>query len=142
MIKTAIQAGTKRALLFRPYIKLMVINVMVLTASLITGFVDNILISRFLGSTALSAVGYFSPIASFSGFAVAVVTGTVIICGGFIGSGKQNQVNVMFISSFITISVLAFVFSFSLYVFRVPLSVLLGAEGTAAILLQNYPKTN
>ena len=140
MIKTAIQAGTKRALLFRPYIKLMVINVMVLTASLITGFVDNILISRFLGSTALSAVGYFSPIASFSGFAVAVVTGTVIICGGFIGSGKQNQVNVMFISSFITISVLAFVFSFSLYVFRVPLSVLLGAEGTAAILLQNYVK--
>ena len=130
----------KRALLYRPYIKLMIINVMVLTANLISGFVDNIMISRFLGPEALSAVGYFSPVAAFSGFAVAVVTGTVIICGGFIGSGKQNQVNVMFISSFITITALAFLFSFSLYVFRVPLTALLGARDSVAVLLQNYIK--
>ena len=128
----------KRKLLYKPYIRLMIVNIMVLMASLVCGFVDNILISRFLGAEALSAVGYFSPIASLSGFAVCIVTGTVIICGGFIGSGKQDKVTTMFVSSFITIMVLTFAFSFSLFVFRGPLASLLGARENAAVLLQDY----
>ena len=134
------KTDSKYTLLLRPYIKLMIINIMVLMANLVCGFIDKIVIGRFLGDKALSAVGYFSPIASFSGFSVAIVTGTVIICGGFIGSGRQDKVNVMFISSFVTIAVLYFVFSLSLFTFRSPLSEFLGAEGYAAKLLQEYLK--
>jgi Na+-driven multidrug efflux pump len=63
------------------------------------GFIDNIVINALWGSEGLAAVGYFAPLLSAFGLAYVVILGAVILAGGFIGSGQQDQVNSPFLQA-------------------------------------------
>ena len=120
------------------YIRLVLVSIVSLATTNLCGFIDNIVISRRLGTQALSAVGFFSPVSVLNGLAYVVVLGAVVLCGNFIGSGQSSKVNSLFNSSFITIFVICSLVSMVLLLCRNPLSFLLGARGDAGRLLENY----
>ncbi len=66
---------------------------------------DNIIVSKYLGTNALAAVSCFSPLATITGLTYIVILGTVILCGNLIGAGKQDKVNSLFSASFFAITV-------------------------------------
>ena len=128
----------KKKLIVKSYTKLVLMSMLVLGATNFCGFIDNIVISRYLGDDALAAVGYFSPVAALASLAYVIILGTVILCGNFIGSGERQKVNSLFTGAFFTIVGISSAFVLVLVFFRAGISGLLGAKGQAATLLMEY----
>lgn len=59
-----------------------------------------IVISRYLDTHALAAVGYYSPLSFVTGIAYVIILGTASLCGNYIGSGRQRKVNELFTTAF------------------------------------------
>ena len=128
----------KRKILLKAYVRIALVNMMVLITTNIIGFIDNAIISKTLGNGALAAIGYFYPISTITGLAFLIIGGTGILCGSFIGSGQQHKVNALFTASFITISVFCMIMALVITLFRFPLGTLLGAGGEAYSMLVDY----
>ena len=128
----------KHAIIKKTYIRLTLVNMTAYVAMNICSFIDNIMISRFLGGHALAAVGFFSPVLVLTGLAFVIISGAEILIGTLIGSGQQDRVNSLFTGAFITIAVIWAALSVILLTLRVPLAVLLGAGGESAVLLARY----
>lgn len=120
------------------YFRLVLVSIVSLATTNLCGFIDNIVISRYLGAQALAAVGFFSPISVLNGLAYVVVLGAVVLCGNFIGSGQSEKVNSLFNSSFITIFAVCSLIAMILMICRSPLSILLGARDEAGRMLEAY----
>ncbi len=128
----------KKKIIVESYTRLVLMGMVVLGATNFCGFIDNIVISRYLGDEALAAVGYFSPVMALSSLSYVIIIGTVILCGNFIGSGQRQKVNSLFTGAFFTIVVIGIIFSLALVIFRAGISEFLGARGQAAKLLMDY----
>ncbi len=128
----------KRKMIHTAYGRLMLVSMVVLLATNVCGFIDNIVVSRFLNTSALAALSCFSPISAITEMSYVITLGTVIICGNLIGAGKSGQVNALFTSSFLTLAAVCVVFSTLLIVFRSPIASLLGASGEVHQLLCAY----
>ncbi len=128
----------KKKIIFESYLRLLLVNMVVVASSNICGFIDNIVISRFLGAGALAAVGYFSPILAVSGLSYVIVIGTTMLCGNYIGSGQKDKVNSLFTGAFFTLLIGNLVFILSLMVFREKLSNILCAGSAVGSLLKDY----
>lgn len=120
------------------FARLLLLNIFVLMAANISCFVDNIVISKYLGTQALAAVGYFSPLSVVTGIAFVVILGSATLCGNFIGSGQQRKVHSLFTTAFIAISVFFAAVSLGSALARDPLASLLGARDEAQRLLGEY----
>lgn len=93
----------KRKIIFESYKRLVLLSMVVACAANLCGFIDNIVISRFLGDAALAAVGYFSPVMAVSGLLYVIIVGTSMMSGNFIGSGQRDKVNSLFTGSFFSL---------------------------------------
>ncbi len=129
---------SNRELIRSAFIRMMIVNMFVMMASNLCSFIDNIIISRVLGTDALAAVGYFSPVATAVGLYNMIILGAQVLCGNFIGGGKKDQVNSLFISVFIYLGILSSAFAIAGIVFRDNLSAMLGAEGEVHNMLSGY----
>ena len=85
------------------FIRMLFVNMFVLMAMSICGFVDSLVISRRLGPEALAAVGFFSPVSTGVGMFNMVVMGSQILIGNFIGAGKKDRIEALFFSSFLVL---------------------------------------
>ena len=83
--------SAKKSIIRESFVRLLLLNIVVLMVNNVSGFVDNIVISRVLGTHALAAVGYFSPLSVVTGLAFVVILGAATLCGNLIGSGKQRS---------------------------------------------------
>ncbi|WP_026527674.1 MATE family efflux transporter [Butyrivibrio sp. VCD2006] len=129
---------TKHAIIWKSYIRLAMVNMVAFVALNICSFIDNVVISRFLGEHALAAVGLFSPVLVITGLAFVIISGAEILIGTLIGSGKQDEVNSLFTSSFIAVAVIWTAISITLIIARAPIATMLGAQGESAALLEQY----
>ena len=120
------------------FCRMMIVNMFVMMASCLNSFIDNLIVSRLLGTEALAATGYFAPVATAVGFYNMIVLGVQVLCGNFIGAGKKKEVSSLFMSAFAFLGVLSTVFAITGIVFRNGLSTFLGARGTVHWMLSGY----
>ena len=128
----------KKRIILESYIRIVFISVVGLGATNMCGFIDNIVIGRFLGADHLAAVGFFLPITVASGLPYVLVMGTSLMAGNLIGSGKREDVNSLFTGAFYTILLAGAAFVAMLVLFRGKISDVLGASGVADVLLEEY----
>lgn len=128
----------KERIIRESYLRVVLVSIIVIGATNLCGFIDNIVISRFLGTESLAAVGFFSPVTFITGLSYVVVLGTTMLAGNLIGAGKRNEVNVLFTGAFIIILSLITLLVVILIVFRSGVSDILGARGSADVLLEDY----
>lgn len=88
--------SAKHKIIHEAYIRLVLVGIFTLAATNICGFIDNLMIGRYLGERALAAVGYFAPMSVLTGLAYIIILGSVIVCGNYIGSGQQQKVRSLF----------------------------------------------
>lgn len=130
--------SAKHKIIHEAYIRLVLVGIFTLAATNICGFIDNLMIGRYLGERALAAVGYFAPMSVLTGLAYIIILGSVIVCGNYIGSGQQQKVRSLFFSAFIAIIAVSTIFVLVLITARGPLSYVLGARDEANGLLMDY----
>ncbi|WP_408070614.1 MATE family efflux transporter [Butyrivibrio sp. JL13D10] len=130
--------NAKRKILRKSYSRLALVSMVVLVATSVCGFVDNVVISNYIGSKALAAVGYFSPVSPITGLVFVLIIGAAILCGNYIGEGEQKKLRALFKSVFLTITAFCILFSILLVALRNSISVILGARGEAGTMLADY----
>ena len=120
------------------FVRMMIVNMFVMMTSCLNSFIDNLIVGRILGTDALAATGYFAPIATAVGFYNVIVLGVQVLGGNFIGAGKKEKINSLFMSAFVFLGVLSAAFAAIGIVFRNDLSMILGARGTVHEMLSGY----
>ncbi len=125
-------------LVSKAFIRLLPIQIIEILVYSINTFVDSIITSRYIGTDAMAAIGFFAPIGMLLGIMDVVVFGSHILCGRFIGSGEGKRVVNLFSTGIVFLSVVSLTISAVFILFRTPLAMLLGAEGYIAALLADY----
>lgn len=108
------------------------------------GFVDGVMVSRFLGADAIAAQGiaypYFSMLGVFSGM---LVTGMQSICTSYIGAGKKEELNSIFSLTCLIGGIFSIMIFSAIFLFPEQISSYLGksAENPELLsLVQQYLK--
>ena len=96
------------------------------------------MISRFLGTDSLAAVGYFSPVIALISIMYVIILGTVILSGNFIGAGQRKKLNSLFTGSFISTLAVCTILALILMLFKSSWATFLGATADTATLLEDY----
>ena len=130
--------SARKRIIRKSYVRLLLLGIVTLMATNICGFIDNVVISRYLDPRALAAVGYYSPLSVVTGIGYVVILGTASLCGNFIGAGQQSKVNRLFTTAFITLFLIFAAFSVLFISARGMLSSVLGARNEARRLLGEY----
>ncbi len=128
----------KKRIIFESYIRLVLLGMVIIGATNLCGFIDNIMIGRYLGDEALASVGYFSPVMAITSFIYVITFGALILCGNFIGSGQRKKVNSLFTGTFFCTIAVSLVLVLVLVFFRADISYFLGARNRTAQLLMEY----
>ena len=99
------------------------------------GFIDALIVSNFLGSSAIAAVGivhpYFSIVGVFSGM---IAIGTQKLCVGFLGKGDKKKAEDVLSTAVTAALVTAVLLTLLLLCFSGSIVMILGARGDAANL--------
>lgn len=120
------------------FVKMLFVNMFVMFTGNISRFIDNLVIGSRLSTQALSAVGFFSPVAMGIGLFSMIVIGAQVFCGNLIGAGKKDQITSLFNTSFVFLGVLYTLAAILGVLLRDRLAALLGAEGEVHALLCDY----
>lgn len=100
-------------------------------------FVDGLVISRFLGAEAIAAHGIVNPIYSILGIISGLLAiGMQVKCSQAIGRGNRNDFSRFFSVTVYVGSVISIIVMVLVLCFAKPFTVLLGASGNAANLLE------
>ena len=120
------------------FLRLMANNIFIFVATCACGVVDNLFVGRTLGQGSLAAMGFFSPIMTAAGLSYVPIMGAQVLAGNYIGEGKTERVNKLFVSVFFALFAAFTLFSTLCVLFRAPLANILGARGDVAVLLCDY----
>ncbi len=91
--------------------------------------IDNIMIGRFLGETALSAYGFASPVLMVIGAVGSMLcAGAQVVCGKSLGRGDQRETNAGYSAAVAVAAVFSVAFVLLVVAFRLPLARLMGAN--------------
>lgn len=105
------------------------------------GFVDGVIISRFLGDTAMAAQGvahpYFSVLGIVSGM---LATGMQTLCTTYIGEGKRKELNSVFSLTCVVTALASGVVTLVLHLFSRQISAALGGANSGPELLRDVEK--
>ena len=101
-----------------------------------SGFIDGLIISRFLGAESMAAEGIVHPIYSIMGVVSGLLAvGMQVRCTQMIGRGNPKDVSRFFSATVYVGAVASLLLTFLVLVFAKPFAALLGASGNAADLL-------
>lgn len=101
-----------------------------------SGFIDGLIISRYLGAEAMAAEGIVHPIYSIMGIISGLLAvGMQVRCTQMIGRGNPKDVSRFFSATVYVGTVVSLLLTFLVLVFAKPFAALLGASGNAADLL-------
>jgi len=120
------------------YFKILPIQILSCVVNAVNSLVDSTMTSNILGTNAMAAVGFFTPVCNLIGSVFVICVGIQILCSKYLGSGDGKKTVSVFSTGIITVAVIGIVSSLVCFTFRVPLSFLLGAEGETAVMLQDY----
>ena len=82
------------------FLRLMFNNIFIFVAACACGVIDNLFVGRILGQDALAAVGFFSPVMTAAGLSYVLIMGVQVLSGNYVGEGKTELVNKLFVSVF------------------------------------------
>ncbi len=100
------------------------------------GFIDGLVISRFLGPEAMAAEGIVHPIYSIMGIVSGLLAvGMQVRCTQLIGRGKQKDLSRFFSATVYVGTVVSLLLTAFVLVFARPFAAMLGASGNGAQLL-------
>ena len=100
-------------------------------------FIDGLVISRFLGPVDMAAHGIVAPIYSILGIISGLLAiGMQVHCTQLIGRGKRKELSDYFSATVYVGAAVSLLFTVLILVFARPFTVLLGASGNAAELLE------
>ena len=122
------------------FLRLMFNNIFIFVATCACGVIDNLFVGRILGQDALAAVGFFSPVMTAAGLSYVLIMGVQVLSGNYVGEGKTELVNKLFVSVFFVLLAVFTLFSTICILFQAPLADILGARGYVAVLLCDYIK--
>ena len=131
------QRDTK-AIVRRAYLRLMPVQVFGIAVTAINGFIDSVITSRFLGTEALAAIGFFGPIGMIIGITWVLTTGVQILCSHYIGAGDKKGVVSTFSACVVLLSCFSLAFTAVCLIGHGALSAAAGARGETARLLSPY----
>ena len=131
---------TQKKLIRGAFLRLMINNMIMSVTASICGLIDNLFVGRILGSDALAAVGFFSPVTTAAGLSYVIIFGTQVLAGNLIGAGETKKIKKLFVSSFVVLGVIFSVFAVSCIIFNQGLAEILGADGRAYDFLREYIK--
>ena len=101
-----------------------------------SGFIDGLIISRFLGSEAMAAEGIVHPIYSIIGIISGMLAvGMQVRCTQLIGRGQQKELSRFFSTTVCVGLALSLLVTALVLLFSKPFAALLGASGNGAELL-------
>ncbi|MDO4983923.1 MAG: MATE family efflux transporter [Eubacteriales bacterium] len=101
-----------------------------------SGFIDGLVISRFLGSEAMAAEGIVHPIYSIMGVISGLLAvGMQVRCTQLIGRGQQKELSRFFSATVYVGTVVSLLLTALALIFAKPFAALLGASGNGAELL-------
>ena len=101
-----------------------------------SGFIDGLVISRFLGPEAMAAEGIVHPIYSIMGIISGLLAvGMQVRCTQMIGRGRQKELSRFFSATVYVGTAVSLLFTLIVLVFAKPFAALLGASGNGAELL-------
>jgi len=97
--------------------------------------IDNIMIGRFLGVTALAAYSLANPVLLIIGALGSMLSaGVQVACGRSLGRGSQEETNVGYSSAIAVAAAVSLAFMLVVLLLRGPLARLLGADADPALL--------
>ena len=101
-----------------------------------SGFIDGVIISRFLSAEAMAAEGIVHPIYSIMGIISGLLAvGMQVRCTQMIGRGNTKDVSRFFSATVYTGAVISLLLTALTVIFAKPFAAMLGASGNAADLL-------
>lgn len=101
-----------------------------------SGFIDGLVISRFLGSEAMAAEGIVHPIYSIMGIISGLLAvGMQVRCTQMIGRGNQKDLSRFFSATVYVGALISLVVTVLVLIFAKPFAALLGASGNGKELL-------
>ena len=101
-----------------------------------SGFIDGLVISRFLGPDAMAAEGIVHPIYSIMGIISGLLAvGMQVRCTQMIGRGRQKDLSRFFSATVYVGAVVSLLLTSLVLIFAKPFAALLGASGNGASLL-------
>ena len=122
----------------KAYAKLLPVQILGIVVAAINGFIDSLITSRFLGTDALAAIGFFAPVATIIGITWILTTGVQILCSQAIGSGDKDRVISLYSIGVFVLFVFSILVTVVCLVFHSHLARFLGARGDVADMLSGY----
>ena len=130
--------NNKSSIVKEMYLKLLPMQIIGIIVNAINSLIDSTVTSRVLGEKSLSAIGFFSPVATIIGVMSVFTVGIQILCGQFIGRCEKKKIESLFSTGVIFLTTVGLAITIFIYFAAVPLSGALGARGDIKPLLQSY----
>lgn len=132
------KGGNRWAITDRMFFSLFLTGSIIEFSQVGAGFIDGLIISRFLGPEAMAAEGIVHPIYSILGVISGLLAvGMEVRCAQAIGRGNREELSRFFSATVYVGTVASLLITLLLVVFVRPFTVLLGASGNAAELLES-----
>lgn len=105
----------------------------------ISGLLNSLIVSSFLGVDALAAIGFVAPFGILVGAGSSVVSsGAQILCGQFLGRGDRENIRSTFTTAILMCSLFGLLFSVLGMLFPTAITLLLGATGDITEMTSTY----
>lgn len=105
-------------------------------ATMVGIVIDGIVIGRFLGEDSMAAYGLVTPVINLAtAFSGILATGSQIICAQHLGAGNKKRARKAFSMCMVITVVISAIIMSIILIFRYDISVMLGARGNSAKLL-------
>lgn len=118
------------------FVSLLITGAIIEVADVGAGFIDGLVIARFLGPDAMAAEGIAHPIFSIIGVASGLIAvGMQVKCSQLIGRGNVKRLNDFFSISVYAGLIISIFIGISLFLFPKPFAYVLGATENGASLL-------
>ena len=112
------------------YLKLLPIHILSCAVISVNSFIDSLFAGRCIGAEAMAMIGLFGPVMTiFSGLASVISTGAQTLCCRHIGRGDVGRLRQIFSVCFLFLSGTGIVFGALIFLLRMQLASLLGAQG-------------
>lgn len=126
-------------ILRRLFWQLLPVQALAMGLPAINSLMNSFIVGRYVGATALAAVGFASPLNMFlSALSGNLATGSQLVCGRHLGKGDRLGIRRVFSSVVVMSLVLGFALSALVFLFPETVAKLLGAQDEGLALTSQY----
>lgn len=137
-IKDARAQQVKQSLTTKAFTNLLFVGIAEKLVYFFNPFIDSTITGIFLDSSIQAAIGFFVPIITIISLVWVVIMGVQILCAQYRGRGDSKSMRALFDSAILFLGMVAIAVSAGFFFGRAGLATILGAQGHAAVVLQEY----